>query len=52
MKPSPNEVKEPPARKPYETPRLRIYGTLPEISNTVTNRGTATDDFIGNTRTR
>jgi hypothetical protein len=52
MKPSPNEVKEPSAKKPYETPRLQIYGSLPEITNTVSNMGHATDDFLGSTRTR
>lgn len=52
MKSSPNEVKEPSAKKPYETPRLQIYGTLPEITITVTTTGNATDDFHGSTRTR
>ena len=52
MNPSPNKPGEPSAKKPYDTPRLQVYGSLREITNNVSTMGTANDDFVGNTRTR
>jgi hypothetical protein len=52
MKPYPNELKKSSAKKPYDVPRLQIYGSLREITNTVTNAGHAFDSFAAPNRTR
>lgn len=53
MNPSPNKPQEQPsAKKPYDAPRLQVYGSLREITNNVSTLGHVNDDFIGNTRTR
>jgi hypothetical protein len=38
-------------KKPYHTPRLEVYGTLREITNSVATAGSASDDFVS-ARTR